>query len=91
MRKIRISFIFLSLFLFSMWLRAQDVSGAIQNAVDDVVEIAAAIGAVVMGIVGVVGLGRAAWSFANGDRDAVQALVMGIVALFIGALCATFL
>jgi len=49
------------------------------------------VGAVVMGIVGVVGLGRAAYKFAHGDTDAVTSLIMGIVALFIGALCATFI
>jgi len=71
--------------------RAQEVSGAIQDAIDDVSEIASAVGAVVMGIVGVIGLGRAAYKFAHGDTDAVTSLVMGIVALFIGAMCATFI
>ena len=73
----------------SAW--AQDVSGTIQSAIDDVTNIASAVGAVVMGIVGVVGLGRAAYKFAHGDTDAVTSLIMGIVALFIGALCATFI
>jgi len=43
-----------------------------------------------LGIVGVIGMGRAAYKFASGDTDAVTSLVMGIIALFIGALCATF-
>ena len=77
--------------LLTLAVQAQDVSGAIQDAIDDVTEIAAAVGAAVMGIVGVVGLGRAAYKFAHGDTDAVTSLVMGIVALFIGALCATFI
>lgn len=70
---------------------AQEVSGAIQGAISDITAIASAVGAVVMGIVGVIGLGRAAYKFAHGDSDAVTSLVMGIVALFIGALCATFI
>ena len=70
--------------------RAQEVAGTIQNALDDINTIAAAVGAVVMGLVGVVGIGRAAYKFAHGDSDAVTSLVMGIVALFLGALCATF-
>jgi len=78
-------------YVLSGVLLAQSVSGAIEDAIDDVTEIAAAVGAVVMGIVGVVGMGRAAYKFAHGDTDAVTSLVMGIVALFIGALCATFI
>lgn len=79
------------LLLMSSLAWAQDVSGTIQGAIDDVTNIASAVGAVVMGIVGVVGLGRAAYKFAHGDTDAVTSLIMGIVALFIGALCATFI
>ncbi|HQG93477.1 MAG TPA: hypothetical protein PLN27_17640 [Acidobacteriota bacterium] len=81
----------LGLLLMSSLAWAQDVSGTIQGAIDDVTNIASAVGAVVMGIVGVVGLGRAAYKFAHGDTDAVTSLIMGIVALFIGALCATFI
>lgn len=81
----------IGLLLMSSLAWAQDVSGTIQGAIDDVTNIASAVGAVVMGIVGVVGLGRAAYKFAHGDTDAVTSLIMGIVALFIGALCATFI
>jgi len=88
MRKLLIA---AQLALLTLAVQAQDVSGAIQDAIDDVTEIAAAVGAAVMGIVGVVGLGRAAYKFAHGDTDAITSLVMGIVALFIGALCATFI
>ena len=77
-------------FLMTLAVKAQEVSGAIEDAVSDITTIAAAIGAVVMGIVGVIGMGRAAYKFASGDTDAVTSLVMGIIALFIGALCATF-
>ena len=88
MRKL---FSVIGLLLMSSLAWAQDVSGTIQGAIDDVTNIASAVGAVVMGIVGVVGLGRAAYKFAHGDTDAITSLVMGIVALFIGALCATFI
>lgn len=81
----------LYLVLLTAGVSAQDVSGTIQSAIDDVMAIAAAVGAAVMGIVGVVGLGRAAYKFAHGDTDAVTSLIMGIVALFLGALCATFI
>ncbi len=83
--------LFLFLCLATSLLMAQEVSGAIEEAIADITAIASAVGAVVMGIVGVIGLGRAAYKFAHGDTDAVTSLVMGIVALFIGALCATFI
>ena len=85
------TFFVLGILLLASFASAQDVSGTIQSAIDDVTNIASAVGAVVMGIVGVIGLGRAAYKFAHGDSDAVTSLVMGIVALFIGALCATFI
>ena len=87
----RKSALFLFLCLATSLLMAQEVSGAIENALADITAIASAVGAVVMGSVGVIGLGRAAYKFAHGDSDAVTSLVMGIVALFIGALCATFI
>ncbi|HQG93467.1 MAG TPA: hypothetical protein PLU41_13805 [Acidobacteriota bacterium] len=87
----RKSTLILFLCLATSLAMAQEVSGAIQDAIADITTIASAVGAVVMGIVGVIGLGRAAYKFAHGDSDAVTSLVMGIVALFIGALCATFI
>lgn len=87
----RKSALILFLCLATSLAMAQEVSGAIQDAISDITVIASAVGAVVMGIVGVIGLGRAAYKFAHGDSDAVTSLVMGIVALFIGALCATFI
>ena len=87
----RKSTLILFLCLATSLAMAQEVSGAIQDALADITTIASAVGAVVMGIVGVIGLGRAAYKFAHGDSDAVTSLVMGIVALFIGALCATFI
>ena len=87
----RKSTLILFLCLATSLAMAQEVSGAIQDAIADITVIASAVGAVVMGIVGVIGLGRAAYKFAHGDSDAVTSLVMGIVALFIGALCATFI
>ena len=87
----RKSTLILFLCLATSLAMAQEVSGAIQDAIADITTIASAVGAVVMGIVGVIGLGRAAYKFAHGDSDAVTSLVMGVVALFIGALCATFI
>ena len=87
----RKSALILFLCLATSLAMAQEVSGAIQDALADITTIASAVGAVIMGIVGVIGLGRAAYKFAHGDSDAVTSLVMGIVALFIGALCATFI
>ena len=70
--------------------RAQQVSGAFQTATSDVTAIAGQIAGVVLAVVGLVGIGRAAYKFAHGDGDAVTSLVMGIVALALGALAATF-
>jgi len=39
----------------------------------------------------VIGIGRAAYKFSNGEHDSVTALVMGIVALVLGAISATFI
>ena len=61
------------------------------SAVTDIQNIAAMVGAAVMGIVGVIGIGRAAYKFSNGEHDSVTALVMGIVALVLGAISATFI
>jgi len=71
--------------------QAQVISQQLGGAVTDVTNIASMVGAAVMGIVGVIGIGRAAYKFANGERDAVTALVMGIVALVLGAIAATFI
>jgi len=71
--------------------RCQVVSDQFGNAVTDVQNIAAMVGAAVMGIVGVIGIGRAAYKFSNGEHDSVTALVMGIVALVLGAISATFI
>ncbi len=72
-------------------VHAQVISSQLNGAITDVQNIAATVGAAVMGIVGVIGIGRAAYKFANGEHDSVTALVMGIVALVLGAIAATFI
>ena len=69
--------------------RAQ-VAGSFQQATSDVTAIAGQVAGVVLAVVGLVGIGRAAYKFAHGDGDAVTSLVMGVVALALGALAATF-
>ena len=79
----------LSILAMTFLGRAQ-VSGSFQQATSDVTAIAGQVAGVVMAVVGLVGIGRAAYKFAHGDGDAVTSLVMGIVALALGALAATF-
>lgn len=80
----------LSVLIMTFLGRAQQVSGSFQQATSDVTAIAGQVAGVVMAVVGLVGIGRAAYKFAHGDGDAVTSLVMGIVALALGALAATF-
>ncbi len=80
----------LSVLGMTLLARAQGVSSSFQQATSDVAAIAGQIAGVVLAVVGLVGIGRAAYKFAHGDHDAVTSLVMGIVALALGALAATF-
>jgi uncharacterized protein YcfJ len=75
----------------SMPLLAQSVAPTFQSAMTDIGSIAAAAGALVGGIIGLIGLGRSAYKLANGDGDAMTTLVMAVVGLFIGFLANSFL
>ena len=70
---------------------AQQVAPTFQDAMDDISGIAAAAGALVGGIIGLIGLGRTAYKLANGDGDAMTSLVMAVVGIFIGFIANSFL
>ena len=70
---------------------AQSVAPTFQGAMDDIGAIAAAAGALIGGIIGLIGLGRTAYKLANGDGDAMTTLVMAVVGIFIGFIANSFL
>ena len=70
---------------------AQSVAPTFQGAMDDISSIAAAAGALIGGIIGLIGLGRTAYKLANGDGDAMTTLVMAVVGIFIGFIANSFL
>ena len=70
---------------------AQQVAPTFQNAMNDISSIAAAAGALVGGIIGLIGLGRTAYKLANGDGDAMTSLIMAVVGIFIGFIANSFL
>jgi len=63
----------------------------LDSAASQVRSIGASAAGVVAGLVGLIGIGRAAYKFANGERDAIGSLIGGIVALVLGQIAATFL
>jgi len=70
---------------------AQQVAPTFQDAMNDIGSIAASAGALVGGIIGLIGLGRTAYKLANGDGDAMTSLVMAVVGLFIAFIANSFL
>jgi len=92
MKQIRRGLIALSVMILStapVW--AQAVAPTMQEAMDDIGSIAASAGALVGGIIGLIGLGRTAYKLANGDGDAMTSLVMAVVGIFIGFIANSFL
>ncbi len=81
-----------SLLLISFFLvnAMAQVAPAFESASQDLRDIITTCAAIICAIIGLVGIGRAAYKFAHGDTDAVTALVTGIVALCLGAIAATF-
>lgn len=64
---------------------------SLDSAAGQVRSIGASAAGVVAGLVGLIGIGRAAYKFANGERDAIGSLIGGIVALVLGQIAATLL
>mgnify|MGYP001236518404 FL=1 len=67
--------------------QAQD---AMQSAADQAMAIAQIVGAVVLAVVGMIALGRAAYKFSTGDHDAVTSLVTSVVAICLGVAANNF-
>lgn len=81
--------VFSSFFMLAIYLSAQQVD--LSAAASQVKNIAATAAGVIGGIVGLIGIGRAAYKFASGDTDAVTALLTGIVGLVLGQIAAGLL
>jgi hypothetical protein len=88
-RKALIALVVMGFATAPLW--AQQVAPTFQEAMDDISSIAAAAGALVGGIIGLIGLGRTAYKLANGDGDAMTSLVMAVVGIFIGFIANSFL
>ena len=67
--------------------QAQD---AITDAASQARAIAQTVGAVVLAVVGMVALGRAAYKFSTGDHDAVTSLVTSVCAICLGVAANNF-
>ena len=67
--------------------QAQD---AMQSAADQALAIAQIVGAVVLAVVGMIALGRAAYKFSTGHHDAVTSLVTSVVAICLGVAANNF-
>jgi len=97
MKSIKKSFIVISAALISTAaLYAQsstqvDVSAAFGSAMTNISNIAKAAGALLGGIVGLVGIGRTAYKLSNGDTDAMTSLIMAVIGIFLGFIAVTFL
>ena len=73
-----------------LWAQAPPVAPTFTSAIDDIRAIAAAAGALVGGLVALIGIGRTAYKLANGDTDAMTSLIMAVVGIFLGFLATTF-
>lgn len=74
--------------LFSVYIEAQvDLSNAFTN----VKTIAGQASAILGGLVGLIGMGRAAYKFSNGDGDAVTTLIVAIVGYALGQVASTMI
>jgi len=70
-------------------LSAQSVD--LGSAAAQVTNIASTAAGVVGGLIGLLGIGRCAYKFANGDTGAVTALIEGIVGLVLGQIAAAMI
>ena len=92
-RKWLTALVVLTLYTAPLWAQSAggDIEREFQASMDSIRNIAAAAGALVGGLVGVVGIGRTAWKLANGETDAMNTLIMAVVGLFLGFLATLFL
>ena len=91
MNKRLIIFTMVSLFLMCLPILAQtQAQDAMTSAADQAKAVAKIVGAVVLAVVGMVALGRAAYKFSTGDHDAVTSLVTAIVAICLGVAANNF-
>jgi len=87
-------FVISFLFLMASPIFAQapvSVSDTFGDAMTDIRNIALAAGALIGGIVGLVGIGRTAYKLSNGDTDAMTSLIMAVVGIFLGFIAVAFL
>jgi hypothetical protein len=61
-----------------------DLSGATSS----VSQIGSQVAGVIGGLIGLIGIGRCAYKFSNGDQGAITALIEGIVGMVLGQIAA---
>ena len=81
--------VFVSLFFIVLILSAQQVD--LSGAASQVRNIASTAAGLIGGIVGLVGIGRAAYKFSTGDTDAITSLLTGIIGMVLGQIAAGML
>lgn len=88
--RIKKQILFLIVFGFlGIALSAQSVD--LGSATAQIRNIASQAAGIIGGIVGLIGIGRCAYKFSNGDPGAVTALIEGIVGLVLGQITASML
>ena len=88
MKSKKVLFFFIA-FSLGVVLSAQSVD--LGSATPQIRNIASQAAGVIGGIVGLIGIGRCAYKFSNGDPGAVTALIEGIVGLVLGQIAAGML
>lgn len=85
-KKLAVFFLVLGFLIYKLYGQV-----SLDSAASQVRSIASSAAGLVAGLVGLIGIGRAAYKFANGERDAIGSLIGGIVALVLGQIAATLL
>ena len=78
------------IFSAAITLLAIDLAAQVDlgNATAQVSSIGSQVAGVIGGLIGLIGIGRCAYKFSNGDTGAITALIEGIVGLVLGQIAA---
>lgn len=87
-KKLKPYLVALYLFGFELGLLAQDVD--LSKGAASVKKILVQVASVILALVGLMGIGRAAYKFSTGDHDAATSLLTGIVATILALVAQGF-
>ena len=77
--------------LLPEFLLAQIISGAATQATNEVRTVAMAVGTLIAGIVGVIGVGRTSYKLGHGETDSINAMLGAVAGVALGATATAFL